>query len=319
MKTVVVVGAFDNLRSQDVRFLEEASKLGAVRVLLWSDEAVTSVTGKPPKFPLAERHYLLQAIRYVQSVEQVDKRPYNLDTLPANAGRHVDIWAVTEADDNEQKRSFCAAQEIARRVIPCADLAGFPEGQGAGIRNLESRARSQESIADQPSAFSLQPSVIVTGCYDWLHSGHVRFFEEVSALGDLYVAVGNDANVRHLKGAGHPLQTQDERRYMVGAIRYVTQALITSGQGWMDAEPEIDRLKPDIYAVNEDGDVPEKRAFCQAHGLAYAVLKRTPKAGLSKRSSTDFAGFSELGAFKINCRGGFLHTNGELIFTTLPS
>ena len=52
------------------------------------------------------------------------------------------------------------------------------------------------------------------------------------------MAVGNDANVRHLKGEGHPLQTQDERRYMVGAIRYVTQALVASGHGWMDAEPE---------------------------------------------------------------------------------
>src|SRR5438876_406555 len=28
--------------------------------------------------------------------------------------------------------------------------------------------------------------VIVTGCYDWFHSGHVRFFEECADLGDLY-------------------------------------------------------------------------------------------------------------------------------------
>ena len=61
----------------------------------------------------------------------------------------------------------------------------------------------------------------------------------MSELGDLYVAVGNDANVRHLKGEGHPLQPQEERRYMVRRVRYVTQALITSGSGWMDAEPEI--------------------------------------------------------------------------------
>ena len=47
--------------------------------------------------------------------------------------------------------------------------------------------------------------MIVTGCYDWFHSGHVRFFEEVSELGDLYVVVGNDANIRLLKGEGHPL------------------------------------------------------------------------------------------------------------------
>ena len=146
-------------------------------------------------------------------------------------------------------------------------------------------------VVRHSSSVVRRPSVIVTGCYDWLHSGHVRFFEEVSELGDLLVAVGNDANVRHLKGEGHPLQTQDERRYMVGAIRYVTQALVTSGHGWMDAEPDIARLKPDMYAVNEDGDVPEKRAFCAGHGLEYVVLKRTPKAGLSRRSSTDLRGF----------------------------
>jgi cytidyltransferase-like protein len=133
--------------------------------------------------------------------------------------------------------------------------------------------------------------VIVTGCYDWLHSGHVRFFEEASSYGDLIVAAGNDANVRNLKGAGHPLQTQAERRYMIAAIRYVKLALITTGWGWLDAEPEIVRLKPDIYLVNEDGDKPEKQAYCATHGLQYVVLKRTPKEGLPRRSSTDLRGF----------------------------
>ena len=171
------------------------------------------------------------------------------------------------------------------RVFTAEDLAGFPES----TENTRNAIRNtQYAIRHSPSA---RPKVIVTGCYDWLHSGHVRFFEEVSELGDLYVAAGNDANVRHLKGEGHPLQCQEERRYMVGAIRYVTQALITSGHGWMDAEPDIERLKPAMYAVNEDGDKPEKRAFCAEHGLEYVVLKRTPKAGLSKRSSTDLRGF----------------------------
>ena len=278
MKTVAVTGSFDDLRSQHVRFLEEASKLGAVHVMLWSDEIVAALTGKPPKFPLPERHYLLQAIRYVRNVVQIDDLPYDPDALPGIAGLLPDIWSVAEADDTDSKRAFCAAHGIAHHVFSATDLKGFPEAP---------------IVVDCASPWSMghRPSVIVTGCYDWLHSGHVRFFEEVSELGELIVTVGNDANVRHLKGAGHPLQTQDERRYMVGAIRFVSQALVTSGHGWMDAEPEIERLKPDMYAVNEDGDVPEKRTFCQAHGLKYVVLKRTPKDGLSKRSSTDLRGF----------------------------
>ena len=94
-----------------------------------------------------------------------------------------------------------------------------------------------------------------------------------------------------LKGKGHPMFPQEERRYMVQSIRFVKQALVSSGSGWMDAEPEIDRIKPDIYAVNEDGDKPEKRSFCEAHGIQYVVLKRTPKEGLPRRISTDLRGF----------------------------
>ena len=132
---------------------------------------------------------------------------------------------------------------------------------------------------------------MVTGCYDWLHSGHVRFFEEVSAYGDLYVVVGNDANVRMLKGPRNPMHSQDERRYVAGSIGFVKQALISTGQGWLDAEPELLQIKPDIYAVNEDGDKGGKGEFCQKHGIEYLVLKRTPAPGLPRRSSTDLRGY----------------------------
>ena len=59
----------------------------------------------------------------------------------------------------------------------------------------------------------------------------------------------------------------------------------------MDAEPEIYEIKPDLYVVDEDGDKPEKRAFCEEHGLEYVVLKRAPKEGLPRRESTILRGF----------------------------
>jgi glycerol-3-phosphate cytidylyltransferase-like family protein len=103
--------------------------------------------------------------------------------------------------------------------------------------------------------------------------------------------VGNDENVRALKGEGHPLFPATQRRYITGAIRHVTLALISSGMGWMDAEPEIHKIKPDIYAVNEDGDKPEKAEFCRRHGIEYKVLRRVPKEGLPRRQSTVLRGF----------------------------
>jgi glycerol-3-phosphate cytidylyltransferase-like family protein len=90
---------------------------------------------------------------------------------------------------------------------------------------------------------------------------------------------------------GHPLLTQAERRYIVGSAKFVKQALISSGHGWLDADPEIIKLKPDIYAVSEAGDQGGKREYCRKLGIAYLVFKRTPAPGLSKRSSTDLRGF----------------------------
>ena len=53
----------------------------------------------------------------------------------------------------------------------------------------------------------------------------------------------------------------------------------------------IEKLRPDLYVVNEDGDKPEKRAFCEKRGIEYRVLKREPKTGLPRRASTSLRGF----------------------------
>ena len=132
---------------------------------------------------------------------------------------------------------------------------------------------------------------LVKNIHDWFHSGHVRFAEEASAYGDLYICLGSDANVRLLKGEGHLLLSEQERRYVFGSIKFVKHAFITTGSGWVDADPEIRRLQPDIYVVNEDGDRGGKREYCQKLGIEYLVLKRTPALGLPQRSSTDLRGF----------------------------
>lgn len=273
MKNIIVSGSMDDLQSYDVRFLQEAACLGKVHVLLWSDETVRKITGAEPKFLLEERKYFVESIRFVHQVTVVNNL-YSVDSLlPANVPS-IATWVVREKEHNLAKQAFCRSAGLDYKFILEAQLKKpvLPEA------------------APSPSA-SGRKKVIVTGCYDWLHTGHVRFFEEVSQLGDLFVVVGNDENVRLLKGEGHPLFKQEKRQFMVQAIRYVTQALVSSGMGWMDASPEIERIRPDIYAVNEDGDVPEKRAYCAEHGIEYVVLKRLPKEGLPRRESTKLRGF----------------------------
>jgi cytidyltransferase-like protein len=291
-KHIVVTGAFDDLRSGHVRFLEEAAKLGELTVLLWPDEAIQKLTAQAPKFPQAERLYFLSAVRYVRHAHLVEG-PLQPDELPQVPGLRPDVWVVGDCRANPAKAAHARARGVEYHVLGGEkQLKGFPDPTAPGRafhRVPDLLRRDGDGVESVPA--KAKKKVVVTGCYDWFHSGHVRFFEEVSAYGDLYVIVGHDANIRLLKGEGRPLFPQEERRYVVGSIRFVTQALISSGHGWLDADPEIQRIKPDLYAVNEDGDQGGKSEYCAKHRIEYLVLERTPAPGLPKRSSTDLRGF----------------------------
>ena len=127
--------------------------------------------------------------------------------------------------------------------------------------------------------------VLVSGCFDLLHSGHVKFFEEASKLGDLYVCVGTDENVQSLKHR-QTMFPNAERLYMVQSIKYVHHARHSTGTGDTDFEPDLDDIKPDIFYVNEDGDRPAKREIVNKRGIEYVVAPRVPAKGLAVRSST---------------------------------
>ena len=127
--------------------------------------------------------------------------------------------------------------------------------------------------------------VFVSGCYDMLHSGHVAFFKQAAAYGDLYVGIGSDATIEQLKHR-KTVYSERERLYMVKAIRYVTDAFINPGSGMMDFIDTIDKVKPDIFVVNSDGGSDVKREFCRKRGIEYVVLEREPDAGLQARSTT---------------------------------
>ena len=127
--------------------------------------------------------------------------------------------------------------------------------------------------------------VFVSGCFDVLHSGHVRFFEEASQYGDLYVSIGSDKTVFELKNRP-TLYNEQERLYMVSSLKFVLRAFVASGSGKLDFENEIRQIKPDIFFVNEDGHSDEKQKFVESLGIRYVVSKRQAKENLPIRSTT---------------------------------
>jgi cytidyltransferase-like protein len=133
---------------------------------------------------------------------------------------------------------------------------------------------------------SKKKRVLVSGCFDLLHAGHVTFLKEASAYGELYVSVGTDQNIKHLKGK-MPTFYQEERLYMVNAIQYVHQAFLSSGSGMLDFKPDLIRLRPEVFIVNSDGHIEEKKKLCEENGVEYIVLDRIPEPGLTTRASSE--------------------------------
>lgn len=267
----IITGGFDQIGSNTVRFIHEASKSGQLHVMLFDDPLIQTLSGAKPVFPLAERMYFIENIRYVDGVHIISRLD-QLEEIQSLIGCHPDSWISLSSDQLPKYKHYAKKNGINHHIIQDDFLSGYPEH-------------------DYDLSSSGNRKVFVTGCFDWFHTGHIRFFEEAAGYGDLYVIIGHDKNLEKLKGSGHPMFPENERKYMAGSIRFIKQALISTGHGWMDAEPEIERIKPDVYVVNEDGDKDIKRRYCESHGLDYIVLKRTPKPGLQKRTSTDLRGF----------------------------
>ncbi len=146
--------------------------------------------------------------------------------------------------------------------------------------------------------------VFVSGSYDMLHSGHVAFFEEAAGYGDLYVGVGSDTTIAGLK-ARQTVNPDEERLYMVRALKVVKEAWINSGSGMLDFEKELRELKPDIFFVNTDGHTPAKEALCKELGIEYIISKRVPHGNLPARSTTALRQVCRI-PYRIDLAGGWL-------------
>jgi len=146
--------------------------------------------------------------------------------------------------------------------------------------------------------------VFVSGCYDMLHSGHIAFFEEAATHGDLYVGIGSDKTLHDLK-ARWPINSEQERLYMVKALKAVKEAWINKGGGILDFQEELERLKPDIFFVNSDGHSNLKEELCKRSGIEYIVSKRIPHANLPAHSTTALRNECRI-PYRIDVAGGWL-------------
>ena len=155
-----------------------------------------------------------------------------------------------------------------------------------------------------------------------LHNGYVEFLQRAAEYGDLYVSLGSDQTVFSLKGRP-PVNSEDERCFMMRNVACVHEAVISRGSGYLDFEPELREIRPDIFVVNEDGNTPAKHKLCESLGIEYRVLARDPHPGLAARSTTALRTVQQM-PYRIDVAGGWLdqpfvsqHHPGSVITVSL--
>lgn len=97
--------------------------------------------------------------------------------------------------------------------------------------------------------------VFTNGCFDLLHSGHVRYLAEARTLGNsLIVAVNSDRTTRALKGEGRPILNEQERAEVISALEAVDYVIIFDDETPRDL---IADLVPDVLVKGGDWPIDE--------------------------------------------------------------
>ncbi|MCO5114145.1 MAG: D-glycero-beta-D-manno-heptose 1-phosphate adenylyltransferase [Bdellovibrionaceae bacterium] len=92
--------------------------------------------------------------------------------------------------------------------------------------------------------------VFTNGCFDILHVGHVRYLEQAKALGDiLVVGLNSDESVKRLKGPTRPIQTEEDRKELLLALKAVDMVVIFSEDTPLEL---IKKIKPHFLVKGGD-------------------------------------------------------------------
>lgn len=134
------------------------------------------------------------------------------------------------------------------------------------------------SAATSASTVAGERVVMVSGCYDILHAGHVQFFSEARALGDRLVVSFASADVLYLHKQRRPSIPDEHKKVLLEALRMVDEVVVGCGHTrGLDFEEHFLRIKPQLLVVTTDDKYEaEKRALCARVGCQYTVLPKTP-------------------------------------------
>ena len=92
--------------------------------------------------------------------------------------------------------------------------------------------------------------IFTNGCFDIVHSGHVKYLQQAQELGDiLIVGLNSDASVRRLKGVNRPVNRAEDRLSVLAGLQSVDHIIIFNEETPINL---IKKIKPDVFVKGGD-------------------------------------------------------------------
>lgn len=126
--------------------------------------------------------------------------------------------------------------------------------------------------------------VWTNGCFDILHTGHVKYLKEAKSFGDvLILGLDSDESVRKLKGPGRPINSELERAEILSSMEFIDYIIIFPEGA---VKNYLAELKPDVYVKGGDYNVDtinqEERNVVEGYGGKIALVKHVPGKSTTK-------------------------------------
>lgn len=104
--------------------------------------------------------------------------------------------------------------------------------------------------------------ILIGGCFDILHVGHIEFLEKSKKLGGkLLILLESDKSVKKMKGVKRPINKQKDRAIILSKLN-ITDYIILLPELKNDDDyfHLVRKIKPDIIAITKPDSNKNKKA-----------------------------------------------------------